>query len=94
MNRNLYFVSRVAFLYNICLLLTVSMKYFHVIPEGAMKSTVIVAGLILSVLFNAVVMCWMLALLVTGNKSRIIVPGWLITVNTLFFIIQFYLVLK
>ena len=94
MNRNLYFVSRVAFLCNICLLLAISMKYFQVIPEGSLKSTVIIAGLLLSVLFNALVMCWMLVLLVTGNKSRILVPAWLITVNTVFFIIQFYLVIK
>jgi hypothetical protein len=36
----------------------------------------------------------MLVLMLAGNKSRILVPGWLIAVNTLFFIIQLYLVLK
>jgi hypothetical protein len=36
----------------------------------------------------------MLVLLVTGHKSRIRVPAWLIVINSLFFIIQFYLVLK
>lgn len=94
MNRNLYFVSRVAFLYNICMLATISMKYYQLIPEGAMKSTVIISGLIMSVIFNAIVMCWIAVRIFSGKKSQLHVPLWLILVNLIFFIFQLYLVLK
>lgn len=92
--KTLLFLSRVTFLYNGCMIVTLLLHYRKFIPAGALQSTVLVSGIILSVVFNSLVSAWMAVLLVKGTPVQAFRPQWLFGVNLLCFIFQLYLLLK
>ena len=87
-------MSKVAFLYNGCMILTGLMRYLHFIPEGALQSTILVAGIVLSVVFNGLVNGWTAGLLLAKRGLGGLRPRWLFGINFLCFIFQLYLLLK
>ena len=91
--RHLLFVSRVAFICNCCMLITFIMRYVQVISNKEIQSTVIIAGFLLSFLFNLIAACGALILLVKGQNERIR-PRWLFAINFLSLIFQLYFLLK
>ena len=90
----LAFYSRVAFLCNICLLLTWLMRYAVFVPRGQVESTIVVAGLGLSFFVNGIVNIFYGILLVRKIPLRRKLPVWLAVINFLFLIPQFYLILS
>lgn len=89
----LAFLSRVAFLCNVCLVLVWLLRYLPPIPYGSVVSTIIIAGLILSFVVNSIVNIWYALVLVRRQPLRKVVPVWLAVINFLFLIVQLYLVL-
>lgn len=87
----LRFLSRVAFICNICFLLASFVQYMPKPPEGAWVSTGIVLGYIVSILVNVVVNCWLIVLLFGKRLRAAGVPVWLLIVNFVFFIVQLFL---
>lgn len=74
------------------MIMTLVMRYLHFIPQGAVQSTILVSGIILSVVVNGLVNGWAAGLLLVkrGPVSRLR-PAWLFGVNFLCFIFQLYL---
>ncbi len=58
--RLLRFLSRVAFICNICYLLVSLAQYVPNLPEGSVVSTIIVLGWLLAIIINALVNGWIL----------------------------------
>lgn len=90
----LLFLSRVAFLYNVCMIMTLLMRYLNFIPAGAVQTTILVSGIVLSVVFNSLVHGWAALFLVKKIPRSAFRPHWLFVVNLLCFIFQLYLLLK
>ena len=90
----LLFLSRVGLLCNICFLLTFFIRYVPELKDGFFVSTIIVIGLVLSIVINVILN--MFYLLITVAEKRVIhyVPTWLILINFLFFVFQAILLLK
>jgi len=84
--RFLRFLSRVAFICNICYVLASLVRYLPNPPEGDVLSTIIVLGWMLGMLVNMVVNVWWLV--VWAAKRQMDVPRWLLIVNFIFLIIQ------
>jgi len=89
----LSFLSRVAIICNVCLLLALVMRYYSFVSSHDLQSTILVAGLVLSVVINGIVNIIYAVLLIKKSKLGTYVPIWLATINFLFLIFQFYLIL-
>jgi hypothetical protein len=89
----LSFLSRVAFICNVCLVLVWLLHYLPPIPSESVVSTIIIAGLALSFVMNAVVNVAYAVVLIRRKPLRELVPVWLAVINFLFLIFQLYLVL-
>jgi len=87
-------LSRVAFICNICLVLTLLMRYFSFIPGGDVQSTIIISGLVLSFVMNALVNFLYGIRLARRKSISSNVPVWLASINFLFLILQCYLILR
>jgi hypothetical protein len=87
------FLSRVAFICNLCLLVAWLMRHHTFIPRGDLQSTIIIAGLIMSFVINGLVNILYAILLFRGKNIQSYVAVWLATINFLFLILQFYLIL-
>lgn len=92
--KTLLFLSRVAFLYNLCMLATFGMRYFRPLEAGAVQSVILISGVVLSVVFTGAVNLWVLLLLLRKRPVGAFRPQWLFAVNFLCFIFQVYLLLK
>lgn len=92
--KTLVFLSRVTFIYNLCMLVTLIMGYFNFMPEKGIKSSIVVAGLFLSIVFNGVANLGLVFLLIKKQSFKIFQPAWLFIANFLCFIFQLYMVLK
>lgn len=88
---NVLFLMRVSFICNVCLLLILLNKWFPLLPPGAVYSTVIVMGIILSFILNIGVNIVLLILFIKNKKMIQGFPRWLIISNCLFLIPQFIL---
>ena len=91
--RLLRFLSRVAFICNVCFLLASFIQWLPNPPEGPLISLVILMGYVLSILINWVVNLSLLVLLILGRLRKAQVPVWLLVINLIFFLIQLYLIL-
>jgi hypothetical protein len=85
------FLSRVAFICNICFLLATFTQWLPALPDNALLSDIIVLGYLVSVLINVLVNCIMLVLLLIGRLRVSAVPIWLLVANAVFFIVQILL---
>ena len=84
--RLLRFLSRVAFICNICFLLASLEQYLPKVPEGAV-STIIVMGYLMGIVINILVNFTLLVVW-AFKKGALAVPAWLWIVNLIFLIIQ------
>ena len=87
------FFSRVALICNICLLLAWVTRYISFLPRGHIESTVLITGLVLSFIVNALVNLLYAMLLIRRKAISDFVPVWLALINFLFLILQLYLIL-
>lgn len=76
------------------MLVTFMMRYFDLIAEGSLKSTIIIAGYILAVFFNALMAIGCLFLLMKRKNANIFQPWWVFIFNFLCFIFQIYLIIR
>lgn len=90
----LLFFSRVAFICNICFLLTWVMRYGPPIPQGHIATTVLILGIGLSVFLNVIINFFIIVLLAQRRLRTSTIPVWLIVANALFLIAQLILLLK
>jgi hypothetical protein len=90
----LLFFSRVAFLCNICFLITFLMRYVPALKEGLFVSTIIVIGLVMSIVINLIINLFYLLVAVADKPISHYVPTWLIVINFLFFVFQVILLIK
>jgi hypothetical protein len=90
---NLRFLSRIAFICNLCLLLSWPMRYYSFIQDHALQSTIIIAGMVLSFFMNGLVNILYAVLLIRKKPLAAFVPVWLVTINFLFLIFQLYIIL-
>jgi hypothetical protein len=88
------FFSRVAFLCNLCFLFTLVMHYVPALKNAFVISTIIIIGLVMSVIINATVSIISIYFLLSGRRVAQYVPVWLLVTNFLFFIIQAILLIK
>ena len=87
------FISRVALICNICLLLAWLTRYLTFLPRGHIESTVLIAGFVLSFIVNGLVNLIYVILLSQKKGIADFVPVWLAFINFLFLILQLYLIL-
>ncbi|WP_276482213.1 hypothetical protein [Paraflavitalea pollutisoli] len=90
----LLFFSRVAFICNICFLLTWVMRYGPPIPQGHVATTVLILGIGLSVFLNVIINLFIIVLLVQRKLQKEHNPQWLAIANALFLIAQLILLVK
>ncbi len=89
----LSFWHKLAFIANICWLLTWILKYYVFIPKGDLQSTVIITGLVIANIVNGFVNLWT-GFLLSQRKLPAGIPGWLMITNFIFLIPQLYLFFK
>ena len=82
------FLSRVAFICNICFLVASFTQWLPALPEG-LASDIVVLGYLVAIIVNLIVNLIVLLLLPFGKLRG--VPVWLLIVNGLFFIAQIIL---
>ena len=90
---HLMFIARVAFICNGCMFITLAMRYVHFIDSTYIQSTIIIAGFLLSFIFNIIAAAGIFILIIKKQASRIR-PAWLFSINFLCLIFQLYLFLK
>jgi len=85
-------LSRVAFICNICFLITVLQRYLPHPPEGEVIQTIIAMGFFLGAIVNVLLHVPLIIMLLFGRLRRAGIPAWLMVVNFLFFIVQIYII--
>jgi hypothetical protein len=90
----LLFFSRVAFVCNLFFIFTFFMHYIPALKNAFVASTLIIIGLVMSVIINALVSLISFYLLLSGRQVKQHVPFWLMITNFLFFVIQAILLIK
>ena len=91
--KHLLFVSRVALICNVCMLFTIIMRYVEVISNKEIQSTVIIAGFVLSFIFNLIAASGASVLLMKREGQKLH-PRWLFAINFLSLIFQLYFLVK
>ena len=84
----LLFFSRVAFICNICYLLT---WVFYITPslgDGHVVSTVLVLGVLVAAVLNILVNCFIIVLVLRGKWLWPVIPKWLVIFNAVCLIPQ------
>jgi hypothetical protein len=89
----LRFLSRVAFICNICFLLVSFSQWLPQFPDNALTSDVIVLGWLVSISVNIFVNLVLLVLFLIGRLRNTGIPVWLMIVNFLFFALQLALLI-
>lgn len=90
----LRFLSRVAFICNICFLLAVLLLWLDHPPEGDLISLIIVVGFVLAFIVNLIVnISYGINLLMIKKAGREI-PSWLMLANFIFLFPELMLLLK
>ena len=84
----LLFFSRVAFICNICFLLTISFQFLPTVPDSHFYSTVIVLGFVVAVVINILLNCFIIVLLLWRKPVWPVIPKWLVIFNLICLIPQ------
>lgn len=92
--QRLLFFSRVAFICNVCFLLTWFMRYLPPIEPGHIGSTVVILGIGLSVIVNVIINFFIIVFLLQRKPVLGHIPVWLVIANVVFLIAQLILLLK
>jgi hypothetical protein len=85
------FFSRVAFICNVCFVLTWLLRYYPSLQMDHGVATIVVLGIVVSGILNLVVNVAVIIALLTKKNNRNHFPYWLIIVNFLFLIVQIIL---
>ena len=91
--RFILFLSRIAFICNICFLFAFSLQLTKWIHNEQLSSTIVVAGYVMGFVINPLVIIIYFLTFLISRKTLKGVPSWLITANILFFVIQILYIL-
>src|SRR6478672_660913 len=86
--RWLLFLSRVAFICNVCFLIAFSIQMTDWIKNPDITSMIALVGYLMGFLVNPFVNLCYLFLWIIARRNLKIVPSWLLTANILFLVIQ------
>lgn len=86
-------LSRVAFICNICFLLTAFIQWLPHPPEGIIVSNILVLGYFGSMILNVIVGASITVLFIIGKLRAAGIPVWLLVVNLFFFVLQIILLI-
>jgi hypothetical protein len=89
--RLLRFLSRLAFICNICFLVASLLRYLPSLPDNALISDIVVLGYFVSIGVNFFVNLIVIILFLLRRVWASGVPRWLLVLNFLFFIVQIVL---
>ena len=89
----LSFWHKVVFIANMCWLFSWIMKYYTILPDGALRSGIIITGLLIANVANVVLHVWIAVLFLSGGSVKNI-PLWLRLTNFIFLFFQLILLLK
>lgn len=89
--RLLRFLSRLAFICNICFLLLSAMRYVHVDPDNEIVGNIIILGYFGPLFVNFFVNLIVILLFILRRVWASGVPRWLLITNFVFFIVQIVL---
>lgn len=82
-------MARLALICNILFLFCLVMQRVHdLMPQGSVKSTIIVLGWFVAPFVNLVVNLWVVSARILGKAVP--VPGWLTVSNLLILVLQFF----
>jgi hypothetical protein len=70
------------------------MRYLPALKEGFFASTIIIIGLVMSVVINVILNLFYLLIIVADKPISQYVPLWLVLINFLFFVFQVILLMK
>lgn len=84
--RWLLFLSRLAFICNLFFLLSFSLQFYDWSANNMVVSTILIIGYLLAIIINPITNIIYFIVSITGKKHP--VPGWLVTMNVLFLIMQ------
>jgi len=84
----LRFLSRVAFICNLCFLVVSFSQWLPQLPDNALTSDLIVMGWMVALVVNVIINLTLLILFVIGRLKKTGIRTWLIIVNFLFFTAQ------
>jgi hypothetical protein len=90
----LRFLSRVAFICNICFLLAILLLWMDHPPKGDLISLIIVIGFVLAFIVNLIVNISYGINLLLGKKPGNQIPAWLMVANFIFLLPELILLLK
>jgi hypothetical protein len=88
--RWLLFLSRLAFISGICILIWLILAMVKRESNEAFSSTVIIIGYVLGAILLPITNICYLVMLVRGKKMRPLIPGWLIISNIIFLFVLIY----
>jgi len=91
--RLIRFLSRLAFICNICFLLASFTQWLPVLPDNDLLSDIIVLGYLVSLIVNLIVSLTLMILMPAGRLRRSGIPVWLLIVNFGFFTVQIVLLI-
>ena len=91
--KTLLFLSRVTFIYNLCMIVALLMGYFNFMPAKEVKSSFIAVGLFLAIVCNGLIHLWMGGMLLKYRSLKIFQPAWLFVINAICFLYQIYMLL-
>ena len=92
--KSVLLVARITFIYNLCFLIAVVLRYFDFIPDRELKSMIIVSGYILSCVCNIALHVLIAAVLIKDKSFAPLRPAWLFIANTALFIFQLYFITR
>jgi hypothetical protein len=81
--QSLLFFSRVAFICNICFLLTILFHFLPGVSDSHFYSTILVLGFLVAVVLNMIVNLIIIVLLLSGKPLWSHIPRWLVIFNAL-----------
>jgi len=84
----LRFLSRVAFICNLCFLLLSFSQWLPQLPDNALTSDLIMLGWPIAVAVNIFVNFMLILMLVVGRLRKTGIPVWIMIVNFIFFALQ------
>jgi hypothetical protein len=84
--RWLLFIGRVAFICNLFFVICLLLRHTHFTIPSAFNEFVIIVGWVLSILLNFIFVLSVIILVL--RKRNILVPKWVLIVNSFFFIFQ------
>ena len=89
--RLLRFLSRLAFICNICFLVASLLRYLPSLPDNVLISDIVVLGYLVSIGVNFFVNLIVVILFLLRRVWTSGVPRWLLVLNFVFFIVQIVL---